>query len=104
MMFREFAPRPVGEGGRTMRGDIVKTSIRTQLVGEPCQGAPVHVTMILASGFVGECAHPLAPGSAVALNVAGLGLVAAEVQWAFGERAGFKFARPLTLDQLKRLA
>ena len=102
-MFREFAPRPVGEGGRTMRGDIVKTSIETQLIGEPCHGAPLHVTMILASGFVGDCNHELAPGSAVAISLAGLGLVPAQVQWSIGGRVGFKFARPLTLDQLQRL-
>lgn len=103
-MFREFAPRPVGDRGRTMRGDLVKTSIRTQLIGEPCHGAVIHVVMILASGFVAESSRPLDPGATVAVNLSGLGLVPATVQWSIGERTGFKFVQPLTLDQLKRLA
>ena len=103
-MFREFAPRSVGDRGRTMRGDLVKTSIRTQLIGEPCHGRALHVVMILASGFVAETAQTLEPGATVAVSLAGLGLVPATVQWSLGERTGFKFVQPLTLDQLKRLA
>jgi hypothetical protein len=104
MMFKEFAPRPVGEGGRTMRGDVISASIKARLLGQPSHGAPLHVIMILASGFVAECGKPLAPGSQVAVNLTGMGLVPAEVRWTLGERTGFKFANPLTLDQLRRLA
>ncbi len=103
-MFKEFAPRPVGEGGRTIRGYVISASIRARLLGQPSPGAPLHVIMILGSGFVAECGAAIAPGTPVAVNLSGLGLVPAEVRWTMGERTGFKFANPLTLDQLRRLA
>jgi hypothetical protein len=59
----------------------------------------VKVRDVSTSGFMAECADPVAIGSHVSLEVPGVGEVRAQVRWQIGNRMGGMFLDPISLDE-----
>lgn len=64
----------------------------------------VKVRDVSTSGFMAECADPVAIGSHVSLHVPGIGGVRAQVRWQIGSRMGGKFLDPISLDECEWIA
>jgi hypothetical protein len=58
----------------------------------------IMVRDVSSSGFMAECAEPVAIGSHVSLAVRGIGEVRAQVRWQIGSRMGGMFLDPISLD------
>jgi hypothetical protein len=57
----------------------------------------IRVRNVSSHGFMAECGVPVAIGSAVSLDVPGIGPVHAQVRWQIGNQMGGMFLDPISL-------
>jgi len=62
------------------------------------------VREISVSGFMAECAEPVAIGSIVSLEIPGIGRVDAQIRWQMGFRMGGMFVDPISLKECAWMA
>jgi hypothetical protein len=76
---------------RDLRGrDEVTMFARLRLAGQ-ADGFDVSVRNVSGGGLMAELPHPLAPDSAVEIELAGLGWVTGRIAWQIDRRAGIAF-------------
>ena len=76
---------------RDLRGrDEITMFARLRLAGQ-ADGFDVSVRNVSTGGLMAELPHPLAPDSAVEIELAGLGWVAGRIAWQIDRRAGIAF-------------
>jgi hypothetical protein len=71
----------------------------TRMRSDEWYNVEVKVRDVSQTGFMAECAHPVSIGSAVSLDVPGIGPVHAQVRWQLGSRMGGLFLDPISLTQ-----
>jgi hypothetical protein len=71
----------------------------TSLRSDDWYNVEVKVRDVSQDGFMAECAHPIAIGSTVSLDIPGIGPVHAQVRWQIGTRMGGLFLDPISLTQ-----
>jgi len=59
----------------------------------------VKIRDVSTEGFMAECPDPVRIGSYVAIEVAGIGPVKAQVRWQLGDRMGGQFVDPISLSE-----
>ena len=90
-------PRAGGSPFHERRGDRLPVDDRTALTH--VYAIQVKVRDVSTSGFMAECAAPVAIGSHVSLQVPGIGPVRAQVRWQIGTRMGGMFLDPISLNR-----
>ena len=81
------------------RNERVPVASTTSMRSESWYNVEVKVCDVSQAGFMAECAHPITIGSAVSLDVPGIGPVHAQVRWQLGGRMGGLFLDPISLTQ-----
>jgi hypothetical protein len=81
------------------RSERMPVSSTTSLRSEQWYNVEVKVRDVSQAGFMAECAQPIGIGSAVSLDVPGIGPVHAQVRWQLGGRMGGLFLDPISLTQ-----
>lgn len=76
----------------------------TSLRSDTWYNVEVRVCDVSQAGFMAECAQPIQIGSAVSLDVPGIGPVHAQVRWQIGGRMGGMFLDPISLTQCEWIA
>jgi hypothetical protein len=59
----------------------------------------VRIRDVSTEGFMAQCPDPVRIGSYVAIEVAGIGPVRAQVRWQLGDRMGGQFEDPISLSR-----
>ena len=91
---------PVGTVGPSFRErDSERVAINRQTELRHVYAIEVRVRDVSTRGFMAECQDPVAIGSAVSLDVPGIGAVHAQVRWQIGTRMGGLFLDPISLEQ-----
>jgi hypothetical protein len=83
----------------TRRAERLAVGRATQLRSQNLYEVEVRVGDLSQTGFMAECADPVAIGSAVSLDVPGVGPVHAQVRWQIGGRMGGMFLDPISLSK-----
>jgi hypothetical protein len=81
------------------RSERMPVTSTTSMRSEDWYNVEVTVCDVSQAGFMAECAHPITIGSAVSLDVPGIGPVHAQVRWQLGGRMGGLFLDPISLTQ-----
>ena len=81
------------------RSERLPVASTTSLRAEHWYNVEVKVRDVSQAGFMAECAHPISIGSAVSLDVPGIGPVHAQVRWQLAGRMGGLFLDPISLTQ-----
>ena len=76
----------------------------TTLRGEEDCAFEVRVRDVSPAGFMAECPHMIGIGSAVSLDVPGIGAVKAQIRWQLAGRMGGLFRHPISLAQCEWMA
>lgn len=71
----------------------------TSLRSDEWYSVEVKVRDVSQTGFMAECVQPVGIGSAVSLDVPGIGAVHAQVRWQLAGRMGGLFLDPISLTQ-----
>ena len=86
--------------------DFVERSVKrvavastTNLHSDHWYTVEVKVRDVSQAGFMAECEHPIGIGSAVSLDVPGIGAVEAQVRWQLAGRMGGLFRDPISLSE-----
>ena len=81
------------------RGERLPVASTTSLRSDQWYNVEVKVRDVSQSGFMAECPQTIGIGSAVSLDVPGIGAVHAQVRWQLGGRMGGLFLDPISLTQ-----
>ena len=79
------------------RGERLPVTSTTHLRSEEWYSVEVKIRDVSQTGFMAECPHAIGIGSAVSLDVPGIGPVHAQVRWQLGSRMGGLFLDPISL-------
>lgn len=77
----------------------VAVASTTNLHSDQWYTVEVKVRDVSQAGFMAECEHPIGIGSAVSLDVPGIGPVEAQVRWQLAGRMGGLFRDPISLAE-----
>ena len=81
------------------RSERMAVGSTTQLRSQNWYEIEVQVRDLSQTGFMAECAEPIGIGSAISLDVPGIGPVHAQVRWQIGGRMGGMFLDPISLSK-----
>lgn len=86
------------------RPDRLHISLPAAISCENDAPVPIHLRNISTFGFMGECAGELPVGSAVAVELPGVGTARGLVRWTIGAKVGGSFTGKIDLDRLREAA
>lgn len=81
---------------RAERRSVAST---THMYSDQWYTVEVRVRDVSQAGFMAECEHAIGIGSAVSLDVPGIGSVDAQVRWQLAGRMGGLFHDPISLSE-----
>ena len=86
------------------RPDRLHISLPAMIACENDAPLPIHLRNISTLGFMGECNGELPVGSAVAVELPGVGIARALVRWTIGAKIGGSFNIKVDLRLLREAA
>ena len=86
------------------RPDRLHISLPAAIACENDSPVPIHLRNISTFGFMGECRGELAVGSAIAVELPGVGVARGLVRWTIGAKVGGSFNNKIDLDLLRQAA
>ena len=86
------------------RPDRLHISLPAAIACENDSPVAIHLRNISSLGFMGECASDLPIGSAVAVELPGVGVARGLVRWTIGAKVGGSFNSKIDLDLLREAA
>ncbi|HEX4738953.1 MAG TPA: hypothetical protein VH331_15485 [Allosphingosinicella sp.] len=86
-------------GDLERRAERLALDENTRLRPNSWSSLEIHMLDLSPLGFRGDCEARLQPGSAVTLEIPGLGGVEAQVEWQHGNQFGAHFFEPIDLER-----
>lgn len=86
------------------RPDRLHISLPATIACENDSPVPIHLRNISTLGFMGECGGDMPVGSAVAIELPGIGIARGMVRWTIGPKVGGSFNGKIDLDLLREAA
>lgn len=86
------------------RPDRLHISLPARIACENDDAVAIHLRNISTFGFMGECAGELPVGSAIAVELPGVGTARGLVRWTIGTKIGGSFNGKIDLDLIREAA